>query len=336
MRDTIDRLLIVSWAWLCGVGFCACSSDEEDSYTEVKKIQVTVADMVNIPTDSPPRPEMGWNVTRSFIQPNAAYTHIDYMFEDHDTLGIFPQGGFEIPFVVEIPDKIPVTKVTIEADGWLTKDGVKYCSYLPFDRYNFDYSYKIPWSWAGQVQTGNDNASHTGKFMLLATLPNETNEDGTFNAHLTHMGTVIFADLGVPNLGTFKKVCMVAPSARFALNGRYDLFTDGQPFTAGTMSDHFDVLLNNFSVTDTGWQYASIWFVLSPDISFAQGENLIFYLWDDAGYRYRGTYTHSKATTYVRNGYAYISINMTRESNNISTYINDYHNEDSATGVAIE
>lgn len=315
---------------LCGVFLIACSTEEE-SYTLVKEIVVSTKEMTIDNLDD----TLSDDITRSQLANPGS--RVEYLFEDNDTIGIFPEGGFEIPFVVTIPDKIPINSVSFSAGGWRTKDGVKYCSYLPFDRYNFDYSDRVPWTFDVLHQNGNKNGNDTGikNGLLLATLPTETNEDGTFYAKFTHMGTVLRAAYKLPNPGTFKKACLVAPSARFAINGTYDFYTEGQPFTAGTMSDHFDVIWENLTDnSESPILYA--YFILSPDISFTTGEVMTSYVWDDAGIRYRGTYTYKKNTTYKRNGYSTISFVMERESNNLSTYIDDYSNEGEGNGVAIE
>lgn len=310
----------------------ACNS-QEDSYTLVKEIKLTIEDMeIGELDDSISANEI---ITRSILENDGS--KVSYLFEDHDTIGIFPEGGFEIPFIVEIPDLVPTKEVTLIANGWRTKDGVKYCSYLPFDRYNFDYSNRVPWRFAGIRQNGNKDGVKTGSknSLFLATRPTETTPEGLFNAAFTHMGTIVRANYKLATVGTFKKACIVAPTARFALNGTYDLYADGQPFTPGEMSNHFDVMLDNLTTTASSTN-VYVYYILSPDISNASGDQLIGYIWDDNGIRYRGVYTFSKATVWKRNGFATISFTMERESNNLDVYQNEFSTESEFNGVAIE
>jgi len=153
-------------------------------------------------------------------------------FEEGDTVGIFPKGGFQIPFKLPVVGA-PVPSVDIIAEGWDTKASTLYAVYSPFDFYNKDAE-KIPWSYKGpQQQYGNDTKDHLGKYWFLASDTVSATVDNAgntlFAASIIMMGAVIRCQTKVPVACTIVRMILVAPDDAFPTDGYYDLFDTTAP-----------------------------------------------------------------------------------------------------------
>lgn len=76
--------------------------------------------------------------TRLFVQDdnyNSANMQTQNYIENDDTIGIFPQAGDQIPFIITGLSS-PQTSFTFNSVGWGLKSGVTYYAYLPFERKN--------------------------------------------------------------------------------------------------------------------------------------------------------------------------------------------------------
>ena len=162
----------------------------------------------------------------------AGTSSVQVGFENGDTVGIFPDGGFQIPFKLPVVGA-PVPSVNIVADGWDTKASTLYAVYSPFDFYNKDAE-KIPWSYKGpQQQYGNDTKDHLGNYWFLASDTVSATVDGSgntiFAASLIMMGAAIRCQTKVPVACTIVRMILVAPYAAFPTDGYYDLFDTTAP-----------------------------------------------------------------------------------------------------------
>lgn len=74
--------------------------------------------------------------TRLFVKDvnnNSAGMQTQNFIENDDTIGIFPQAGDQIPFIISGMAS-PQTNFTFMAEAWGLLSGVKYYAYIPFDR----------------------------------------------------------------------------------------------------------------------------------------------------------------------------------------------------------
>lgn len=226
-------------------------------------------------------------------------------FEEGDTVGIFPNKGFQIPFKLPVVGA-PVTSVNILADGWDTKSSELYAVYCPFNFANRYYN-KIPWDYRGpQKQTGNDKKTHLGKYWFMAsdTVSAKVNSSGVaeFGALLINMGAVIRCQTYVTNPCTIVRMILVASTNAFPTYGYYDLFDTSapkedvlhkysgspvisnpylhQPFIASGYTDHLTLDFVG-GITLAADSRLRGWFV-SPEADLKL-QTVKLYLWDTDG-----------------------------------------------------
>ncbi|WP_028910926.1 hypothetical protein [Prevotella sp. AGR2160] len=248
-------------------------------------------------------------------------------FVDGDTAGIFPEGGHQIDFPLTIPKGNVQTSANIIAEGWSTKKGKRYVSYMPFHYENRDASH-IEWDFRKiQQQTANDTRDYLGKYWFLAsdTISPSINEQGNaaFNASLFNMGAVIRFQCIVPVKADYIRAMFVAEKPVFATHGYYDLFdtkapkvdlaktkaTDvplpmlHQPFHAEGYTDHVTVDFIKAVSRDPNVKTSRIltgYFVI-PEADFRE-QNVTLYIWDADGNLYEQTKKLTSAQGYMSRG----------------------------------
>lgn len=233
---------------------------------------------------------------------------ISYGFENGDTVGIFPEKDYQIPFALPVPKGTVQTSSSILAQGWMTKKSVLYSVYLPWKFENRNYNH-IPWDYRIiQVQDGNDNTKRLGTYWFLAS-DTLTSGDASFGAKLINMGAIIRVQVVAPVTGTFVRMILASPDKSFATYGYYDLFDvlspkediNGakitsnpylhQPFHALGYSDHVTLDFKNVTMNAGGKLRG--WFVI-PETD-VRNKLLTVYLWDSNGNCYTAQVTSSTA-----------------------------------------
>lgn len=324
----------------------SCKQDNnvnDDHLIEIKTIYLSIdppsSETGDDPIDSTENEiatRTGANVTSS--------SWIGY-FEHNDTLGIFPEGGYQIPFIPPLEEGEKVNSMAIEAQGWMTKDGILYAGYMPFNYYYRQFN-KIPWSFfrktpkqmengiANNVDVGQD---HLGPFILWAASPTLSEGDGKIYMNLRHQGCIIRIQCRMPLGGTFVKAVLASSkSDAFITHGTLDLFSEGQPFTAKGYTNYISILFNNFEVASSG--VITFYFIAPP--SNLTGTDLTLYVWDNQGNCYSGPKNSltSSQGNWQKNGYVKLTYtNLSADYNVPSVYLTPFeYEEEIDTGVALE
>lgn len=269
---------------------------------------------------------------------------VNYCFTDEDTVGIFPENDYQIPFKLPIPAGTVATTSVILAEGWATKKDVLYAVYLPWKFENRYYN-KVPWDYRKvQIQDGNDTKDSLSNYWFLAS-DTLTSSNSSFGARLIHMGAIIRCQVTVPVAATFVRLILASSANSFATHGYYDLFDTTapkedvsvsgviqkitsnpylhQPFIAEGYTDHVTMDLKNVTMASGGKLRA--WFVL-PETDVA-GQTLSVYLYDSAG----NCYTASKLFTtgnYSRNTVTGIGFSGLVLTSTPFTNLNPWEEED--------
>lgn len=313
---------------VCLLGIVGCSNaDDMTGYSLVEEIILTTVPAAEVMgedmDDNGNTTRSGWGLTGSTAYP---------LFEGGDTAGIFPSGGYQIPFVVP-GNKGELNKtVSIEAQGWMTKDSLYYAVYLPYDFYNRYYN-KIPWDYSKTViQKENNTFDHIGEQMFMVS-DTTLADSGKFFAVMRYMGAVLKVNCKMPIGGIFKKFVLASSdSKQFAADGTMNIFSPSHEFLANAYTDYLTLYLDDISLEGNGVLRV---YVMMPPNDF-QNKRLTVYIWDQYGNCYSGY--RDLGTGYVYNENSYGSINIT----NIvvvpspQVYEQPYQSEMSISGVAIE
>ncbi len=275
---------------------CSSSSDDDVQPTNVQstdipvsQIRLTLADVGYQEDDSiyPPQSR-----SESYNPGNQA---VSAYWTEGDSIGIFPEGGYQIPFSVPIPDgSVREKNVIITAQGWATKTGILYAVYHPFN-YEYRNGRKIPYDLRFiQHQKSNFNQENLGKYWIEGGDTVTMKEGQTvFNTTLTLMSAIVLIKCYVPATANYIRAMVVSPDKDFATHGYFDLFDVSatmvsgtkpvpylhQPFIAEGTTDHITLDFDECQMTQGEQMYA---YFVEAECNFG-GKTITFYLWDDQG-----------------------------------------------------
>ena len=202
---------------------------------------------------------------------------VNFLWSANDTVGIFPNTGFQAPFAMD--EGAGMQTATFNGGGWALKASSTYAAYYPFNFYNRDMT-KIPVSYLGQAQEGNNSTDHIGTYDFMAASVT-TPSNGAVAFDLKHMGCLVMLQTDLGESKTLTKVSLKSEplSNPFATAGTIDLTAIAPQITATSTANILEIPLNNFTVAAN--ETSTIYFMLAPvNIS---GESLELTLSDEIG-----------------------------------------------------
>ena len=285
---------------------CSCTSEVEETISNhiegVNKITVTLPESP-LMTNSRTNIEVG--------------NTVKYTWSETDTLGIFPDTGFQVAF--STASASGSASATFSGGGWALKASSQYAAYYPF---NYDYrkSDNIPISYAGQEQKGNKNTDLAGRYDFLAAKAT-TPTNGAVDFTLQRLGRFIILKFNVPEPTTLTSVKLIAPDDVFTIKGYISLWQESLSITPTETSSSLTVDLD--ITTTTANEEVTVYFFVAPvDLS---GKTLTIEATDKDGNKILSTVagkdlTDSKA--YSLTGTPLTEINV-EEAGTLSSYISD-------------
>lgn len=273
-----------------GALFCACSTvdqfEGETNAEEVVTINISNTPLVIGSDDFS-------GTTRGVVE-DVDRTY-KFFFEHNDSLGIFPKGGYQIPFVSPLAEGVKQEEITIEAKGWNTKVGENYVAYYPFV-YDYRNAREIPFSYLGQKQNSVTDLSNFSKYSFRFSAQQQSTT-GVFNFNLKDLGATIAIRLAAPtgteNTTWHKAILETGIENAFALRGTVDLFSADVQFGEVSpiiQSSSIAVSLNEFKAGSDGY----IWiYIKAPETVIPVGKDLKVWLYDTEG----NAYTYTRKTT---------------------------------------
>lgn len=234
-----------------------------------------------------------------------------------DTMGLFPNGGYQIPFKLPIPNKSTASSVVIKAEGWGTKKNTTYGVYLPYKFANRDFS-KIPWDLRSvPLQKSNTDLVASGLRMLYASDTVQASGD-TLNTSVYMKGSILQIKCRFPSINpVFVKMMLASSdSKQFTTYSQLNMFQkipDGnsvytygvnQVLTELDHSDHVTILLNNIQKNSSN--YVVGYFVVPP-CDFTN-KTITAYVWDTDGKVYAGSFLRTTSTPILRHTFKNFNI----------------------------
>ena len=218
----------------------ACSSNDVDEPVhngEVQKIIISVRDYMD---------GDGLLGSRTYFNPSGN----SYSWMATDTIGIFPEKGEQLPFVMN--SVAGTSTATISGGSWGLKTTEEYAAYYPFSRQNyFTDRGNILFSYTGQVQTGigDDDetvTAHLGAFDLMAA-DNATTNGESLHFDFKHLGCIFNLKITVPYAGTYSSVTLTFDEAVFVTKVNLDLTQTTAQVTTVETSKSISVGLKDFT-----------------------------------------------------------------------------------------
>lgn len=283
---------------------CGCTSVEQIE-EETKLGDVVTIELKNLPftpndTDNESTP------TRASVDGTAPYL---FYHEKGDTVGLFPEDGFQIPFIIPLEEGIRQSNVQIKAEGWRTEPSKSYVAYFPFVYENRN-SKKIPFSYLGQKQSSADDVSNLARYSYR--ISNQSTYDEVtqkFTFSMKDLGAVIVARLTLPE-GTYDKKWhkMVIQSSSpdvFQLEGYVDLFSpiaENGLFTPTVVSSFISIDLGDY-IGHSGADAFEVYLKV-PETTLPSGTKLTCLLYDIEGNVYVSYRDYPSGATWSRGNYA--------------------------------
>lgn len=275
--------------------FSGCSSNSDDiaqstvDETKVAHIRLTIANTEFYDEDS------AYHATRSESY-NPGKTGVQAYWIHGDSVGIFPEGGYQIPFALPVNQGERTISADIVATGWETKSGILYAVYHPFV-YDYRNPNKLPYDLrVVQHQKDNWNQDNLGKYWIEGgdTVTPKVRDGVThFDNIVTLMNTVILLRCSAPATANYTRMMLVSKKRMFATHGYFDLFDTKaklvtsskpvpylhQPFVALDSTDHIILEFDKCEMTEGQDMYG---YLVEAETSFA-GQTIMLYLYDDQG-----------------------------------------------------
>ncbi|MBR5576114.1 MAG: leucine-rich repeat protein [Bacteroidaceae bacterium] len=230
----------------------ACSEDAIVEHTldngVINKVSITGADFKN---------EDGTRSSVSIGESGASFT-----WSENDTVGIFPNKGSQAEFAMS--EGVGTQTATFSGGGWALKSSATYSAYYPYNFYNRDMT-KIPVSYVGQTQNGNNNTDHIGAYDFMAASV-ATPSNGAVAFDMQHLGCLVQLKIDLleeAGIGNVSIKYGSSYNAMFTTAGHVDL-TSATPQVnpSGDKSSSLDIKLNNLRVKAD--ETAVIYFMMAP------------------------------------------------------------------------
>lgn len=151
-----------------------------------------------------------------------------FAWSANDTVGIYPNSGSQIYFVVDAEEGAGTA--SFDGGGWEFKLGAVYRSYYPFIGDFYLNPRAIPVSYTGQKQMGNDNTNHIGPYDFMYT-PAVSSENGNLRFSYKHLSSILRPVIDLP-AGRYTQLTLSVDSPLFVVSGAFDLAA-GSPSIEG-------------------------------------------------------------------------------------------------------
>ena len=182
----------------------------------------------------------------------------DFAWSENDTIGIFPNTGDQVSFAMS--EGAGTQTATFSGGGWALKSSATYSAYYPYDFYNRNMT-KIPVSYEGQTQNGNNNTDHIGAYDFMAASV-ATPSNGAVSFAMQHMGALVMLQTDLDEAKTLTSVTLSAEDTEFTTTGTMDLTAATPAISTQKTSETLSIPLTNFHVAED--ETTTIYFMLSP------------------------------------------------------------------------
>lgn len=182
-----------------------------------------------------------------------------FLWDEDDVIGIFPNEGDQVSFAMS--QGAGTQTATFSGGGWALKSSATYAAYYPHVYENRDMT-KIPVSYVGQTQNGNNNTDHIGAYDFMAASVS-TPSNGTVAFDMQHLGALVQLKIAVPSTGTLSSVMLSSDEDIFVEKGHVDLTATTPTIVSTQMASSFNIDLKNVSTTSAN-EIVTIYFMMPP------------------------------------------------------------------------
>lgn len=197
------------------------------------------------------------NETRSSV--TIGESGASFTWDEDDVIGIFPDKGDQVSFAME--QGAGTQTATFSGGGWALKSSAKYAAYYPHVYENRDMT-KIPVSYVGQTQNGNNNTDHIGAYDFMAAGVS-TPSNGKVAFDMQHLGCLVQLKITIPNTGTLSSVTLSSDEEIFVEKGYIDLSATTPSIVPTQTTSSLNLDLKDVVTTVTN-ETVIIYFMMAP------------------------------------------------------------------------
>lgn len=181
-----------------------------------------------------------------------------FLWDEDDVIGIFPNEGDQVSFAMS--QGAGTQTATFSGGGWALKSSATYAAYYPHVYENRDMT-KIPVSYVGQTQNGNNNTDHIGAYDFMAASV-ATPSNGAVAFDMQHLGCLVQLTVNVAEPSKLIRVTLDA-DVDFVQTGTIDLSAETPAINAKSSSKSLRIGLSNI-VTTKAFEEVTIYFMMAP------------------------------------------------------------------------
>lgn len=171
---------------------------------------------------------------------------LKYLWEEKDSVGIFPDLGSQIYF--SMAEGVGQSVATFDGGGWALKRSSSYYSYFPFVADYYIDKEAIPISYIGQSQDGNGNLSNASLgnhcFMVAKGVADEATGDLMFTYDRLQMPFMFVIPV---EAGTYTSLDVCAGQKVIATSGTINAISLDKVIHNAVYDDHLKIGLKNIT-----------------------------------------------------------------------------------------
>jgi len=264
------KKLILNMLCMTLLGVLASCVDQQLETIEIKEVKATICDFDDALE----------NVSR--ISYSVGESGYEAKWSEGDVLGVYPVGGDQVAF--PLSKGTGANEAVFDGGAWALKNSFAYAAYYPFSAANYTIpENRIPVTYAGQTQTGNNTFDHFSTYDYLASKAEHPDFAGHINIKMKHVGCMFILKLTLPKAGTYTKLTLTSDNGKFGVQGTLDLTGEVPSITPTSTSGTVTINLKEVTLAKDN-EVLTVNMLLAPaDLS---GSNITIKVTDNKGNAY--------------------------------------------------
>lgn len=211
----------------------SCKVDELGIDSSYKTVEFCVPDIPYYLEDEP--------LTKSALRTSP----IGFIWEETDTVGIFPNQGSQVFFSME--NGVGTNTASFDGGGWALKESSSYYSYFPLVGEFYLDPTSIPVSFKDQKQYNATSPISSARFYLAAAGISNGVGGLTFNFNI--LNVILNVNCTLP-AGVYTSLTLSTENELFTEEGRYNLFAPTPAIVSTKKTSSISLALDNISLTE--------------------------------------------------------------------------------------
>ena len=178
---------------------------------------------------------------------------------ENDTVGVFPNDGFQVPFPMS--SEAGSNSATFTGAGWALKPSTAYMAYYPMQGKFYLDKENIPVKYSGQIVAENASSAHLGKYDYMVASAS-TPDLGMVNFQFKHVGALVQLKVKMKEDATIDYVNLLTDENEFTETGHIDLTASTPSIKPSYKVKSFRIYLNDIAVQAN--EDLTVYFLMPP------------------------------------------------------------------------